>query len=403
MFSTLLRLTHKQTAMEHLPDYIAHLIWLDLQNGLTNKQRQELDNWLNENPYNRIIIERTKKQENLSNDLAIYQNFNADNAWKQFENNYVIAPKPAIKKLTPQLVKWAAACIVVFTSAIIIYLNNKQEKKYTVNTKTEIAPAMKGALLTLSDGKKVLLDTIKNGVIKLGNGSVAEVVNGQLAYRQSDNQNVINSISTTSGRHYQMTLADGTGVWLNANSSISFPSDFRGSTRNVKIIGEVYFEVMKDKNKPFIVEAPNGLKIEVTGTKFNLNTYADEDTWKTTLIEGRVNVHLDGRSMALIPGAQARVNRAKKNMTIVSNIDPQQAIAWKNGLFNFEGSTLPEIMREIQRWYNIGVDYKGPLPKIDFFGEINRNESLDDVIRALQESGVKLKLDKERRLITVER
>jgi ferric-dicitrate binding protein FerR (iron transport regulator) len=168
------------------------------------------------------------------------------------------------------------------------------------------------------------------------------------------------------------------------------------------IQGEVYFEVMKNKNKPFIVAAPNGLKIEVTGTKFNLNTYANENTWKTTLIEGHVNVHLDGRSLALIPGAQARVDRTKRNVTIIRNIDPEQAVAWKNGLFNFEGATLPEIMRQIERWYAIKVDYKGPVQKIDFFGEISRNESLDDIIRALQESGVKLKLNRERRLITVE-
>ena len=308
--------------MEHLPDYIAHLIWLDLQDELTSEQRQELDKWIDQSPYHSIIAERTKNQANLSKDLAIYQKFNAEIAWEKFDVHAVSAPQAAIRKLNPQLIGWVAACILILSTCITIYLNNKQVTKYEEKPNTKITPATKGALLTLSDGKKILLDTIKNGVIKLENGSVAEVVNGQLAYRQSDNQNVINSISTTSGRHYQMTLADGTGVWLNANSSISFPSDFRGSTRNVKIIGEVYFEVMKDKNKPFIVEAPNGLKIEVTGTKFNLNTYADEDTWKTTLIEGRVNVHLDGRSMALIPGAQARVNRAKKNMTIVSNIDP---------------------------------------------------------------------------------
>ncbi|WP_312191137.1 FecR domain-containing protein [Sphingobacterium sp.] len=388
--------------MEHLPDYIAHLIWLDLQDELTSEQRQELDKWIDQSPYHSIIAERTKNQANLSKDLAIYQKFNAEIAWEKFDSHTVSAPKAAIKKLNPQLIGWVAACLLLLSTCLTIYLNNTQVTKYVEKPITKITPATKGALLILSDGKKILLDTVKDGLIKLENGAVAEVANGQLSYRQSDNLNVTNTITTNSGRHYQMTLADGTKVWLNANSSISFPSAFQGNTRNVMIQGEVYFEVMKNKNKPFIVAAPNGLKIEVTGTKFNLNTYANENTWKTTLIEGHVNVHLDGRSLALIPGAQARVDRTKRNVTIIRNIDPEQAIAWKNGLFNFEGATLPEIMRQIERWYAIKVDYKGPVQKIDFFGEISRNESLDDIIRALQESGLKLKLNRERRLITVE-
>lgn len=388
--------------MEHLPDYIAHLIWLDLQDKLTSEQRRELDRWIEQNPYNRIIAERTKNQGNLSKDLAIYQKFNTEIAWEKFDDHTIIAPKAAIRKLSPQLIGWVAACILLIATCITIYLNNKQVIRYVEKPNTKIEPATKGALLTLSDGKRVLLDTIQNGLIKLENGAVAEVSNGQLSYRESANFNVPNTVATTSGRHYQMTLADGTKVWLNANSSISFPSSFHGNTRNVMIHGEVYFEVMKNKNKPFIVEAPNGLKIEVTGTKFNLNTYANENTWKTTLLEGRVNVHLDGRSLALLPGAQAQVDRTKRNISIVRNIDPEQAIAWKNGLFNFEGATLPEIMRQIERWYDIKVDYKGAVQRIDFFGEISRNESMEDIIRALQESGVKLKLNRERRLITVE-
>lgn len=393
--------------MERLPDYISHIIWLDLQDSLTIMQQQELDSWLKENPYNGIIYERAKNLLIISEDLKIYQKFDADAAWGKFDKRTVSISnknKTIIKKITPSLIRWIAASIVIIFSGIAItYFINEQKMVYTENNKVKIIPATKGALLTLSNGKKVLLDTIKNGIIELENGAVADIVDGQLSYLHTDNLNVSNNIATTSGRHYNMMLSDGTKVWLNANSSITFPSGFVGDTRNVKITGEVYFEVVKNKAKPFIVEGPKGLKIVVTGTKFNLNTYPDEDIWKTTLIEGRVNIHFDNRSMALTPGAQAQVNREKKDMKVIGNVDLERAIAWKNGLFNFEGFSLPEIMREIQRWYDIRVEYKGDVPKIEFFGEISRYENLDEIVMALRASGIKLKLDKERRLITIDK
>lgn len=392
--------------MERLPDHIAELFFLNLQDGLSNKQQKELDDWLDENPYNRKVFDRTKTQKTVFKDLEVFQKFNVDLAWEKFEDSTFTKSKENTlpdRILNTPFLKWLAACAaLLLISLAAYYFNNQFDTKYAVKVQQEINPASKGALLTLSNGKKVLLDTIQNGTIKLENGSTAEVIDGQLSYHQSENLNVINNISTTSGRYYQMILADGTKVWLNANSSISFPSVFHGTTRTVKIQGEVYFEVTKNREMPFIVEASNGLRIEVTGTKFNLNTYADESSWKTTLIEGKVNVHFDGKVVTLHPGGQAKVDLKKNILAMTDKVNTDKAVAWISGLFNFEDASLPEIMREIQRWYDVEVEYKGPIQQIGFFGEISRKESLEDVIRALQESGVKLKLHKERRLITIE-
>jgi ferric-dicitrate binding protein FerR (iron transport regulator) len=193
-------------------------------------------------------------------------------------------------------------------------------------------------------------------------------------------------MSTPRGGQYQLQLPDGSKVWLNAESSITYPITFTGNERKVTISGEVYFEVAKDKNKPFRVSAGD-LHVEVLGTHFNINAYADEGSAKTSLLEGSVKIDRE----ILQPG-QAYVNGK------VIAADVEHDVAWKNGVFNFNDQNLSQIMRQLARWYNLEIEYPQGVPKKEYGGEIGRNLTLAQVLKGLENSGVRFEL-KGRQLI----
>ncbi len=184
---------------------------------------------------------------------------------------------------------------------------------------------------------------------------------GQLLYQTDKNHSpeiAFNTLSTTKGGQYQMTLSDGTRVWLNAVSSIRFPVTFTGSQRPVEITGEAYFEVARNPKRPFVVSI-NGMEIKVLGTHFNVNGYPDEDGIKTTLLEGSVKISKGTSSQVLTPGQQANVgNNGKLNVT--DNADMEKAVSWKDGYFHFNKSRLETVMRELSRWYDIDIIYENP-------------------------------------------
>jgi len=191
-------------------------------------------------------------------------------------------------------------------------------------------------------------------------------------------------------------LPDGTQVWLNAASSITYPVAFTGKQRNVKISREAYFEVMQDKEKPFVVEVDGGMPVEVLGTHFNVNSYTDEGAVKTTLLEGSVRV---GQGVVLKPGQQVWADGQR--LSVRSNINMDKVMAWKNGLFNFEDASLQEVMRQLERWYDITVVYEGRIPDIQFEGEISRNINLSNLLRVLARAEVKFRLEEGRRLVVL--
>ena len=219
-------------------------------------------------------------------------------------------------------------------------------------------------------------------------------------------------MTTPAGGQYQVTLPDGTKVWLNAASSITYPTAFVDKERPVKISGEVYFEVAKDKEKPFIVDVDGKSSVRVLGTSFNINSYGDESTIKTTLLEGSVKVMrtattaVSTDSVILKPGQQALVAlpavaaSSDRQLKVTSDVNIEQTLAWKNGLFNFNGSDLHAVMRQLERWYGIKVEYEGSIPDTKFSGEIYRNVNLSDVLEALQRMGVKFRLHGKTLLVT---
>lgn len=285
--------------------------------------------------------------------------------------------------------KWVAAAIIIVAGIGYWFwpgYNKQKANLVDIAKPVTILPGKEGAILTLADGAAVLLDTISNGTVALQEGVTAKVVNGALVYEGTGNTISYNTMSTPKGRQYKLTLPDGSEVWLNAASSIRYPIAFTGKERKVELEGEAYFEVKKNARQPFIVDAGNKAQIEVLGTSFNVSAYENQKELNTTLINGSIKVN----GTIVKPGQQARIT---DKMHLINNADTEKVTAWQRGFFNFEGSSLEEVMRQLERWYDIKVEYEKGIPAIDFGGEMKMNTSLNGILLALEKSGIHFRME----------
>ncbi|MBB4804578.1 ferric-dicitrate binding protein FerR (iron transport regulator) [Flavobacterium nitrogenifigens] len=297
-----------------------------------------------------------------------------------------------------------AASIVMLLGAGIFYFSQPKEIPVQVVEKTiDIAPGGNKGILTLSNGKQIVLSDISSKDIIAKEGEEDEVTikmdaNGVITYIinanadvSKENANLFNTLSTPTGGQYNIVLADGTKVFLNAVSSIKYPTQFNGDQRIVELDGEAYFEVAKNKNKPFIVKSVNQ-SIEVLGTHFNVHAYDNESIIKTTLLEGSVAITSKNQKVILKPGQQSNVS---ENFTKISvkEVDTEEAIAWKNGRFKFDNADLKSVMKQLERWYGIKVEYHGDVSDVRFNGGTFRNKNLSEVLKVLELNNIKFKTE----------
>lgn len=293
---------------------------------------------------------------------------------------------------------YAAAAILLIFSAGLIYtfrINPKDAlpQESAKNISKPIRPGGDKAVLTLSDGSEVILDGSETvTAIDEPGASISNKQQGQLVYNtvtapgNVKAENINNKISTPRGGQYQVILADGTKVWLNASSSLSFPTYFAGTERRVQVTGEAYFEVAKNTEMPFKVEV-NGSTIRVLGTHFNVMAYEDEAVTSTTLLEGSVEITKNSKKALLKPGQQAAVANATGVINI-NRVNTDQFVAWKAGKFIFADDGIEEIMRKLSRWYDIDVVYQSEnLSDKVFTGTISRFENITEVLRMLELTG----------------
>lgn len=295
-----------------------------------------------------------------------------------------------------------AASIALLLGTAIYYFANTQEQIIQVAEKQqEIAPGGNKGILTLSDGKQIVLTDVsvkgivaqegnQDGVtIKLSEDGVITYIVGPDASK--DGVDTFNTLSTPTGGQYNIVLGDGTKVYLNAVSSIKYPTQFKGDQRVVEVEGEAYFEVAKNKKKPFIVKSGNQ-SIEVLGTHFNLHAYNNESVVKTTLLEGSVAVTYRNQKTILKPGQQSNVSDNLGKIA-VREVDTEAAIAWKNGRFKFDDDDLKTVMKQLERWYGIKVEYRGDVSDARFNGGTFRNKNLSEVLKVLELSNIKFKVE----------
>lgn len=312
------------------------------------------------------------------------------------------------------LFRWQAVASIIFLLVIGAYWwFAKQQPSFVKQGSTGVreiadrAPAKEGAVLTLDNGTIISLDSLGNGWGTQQQATTLLLNNGRLVYNAGavhgeGGQSTYNTISTPRGRQFQVELPDGSLVWMNSASTLRFPVSFSGNERAVDITGEAYFEVTKNQKMPFVVNVSGKASVEVLGTSFNINAHGIAENISTTLLSGSVKMSVKGADRAVVikPGQQAVVRKLLQVIE-VNTVDTDKIMAWKNGLFDFEGVPLKEAMRELERWYDIEVVYEGKVPDILFFGEMERSLNLSEVLKALQEAKLHFRWEGERRLVVI--
>ncbi|SDE84992.1 FecR family protein [Mucilaginibacter pineti] len=294
----------------------------------------------------------------------------------------VSAAKP-IRRLWPRIA--AAASVILALGIGGYFVLHKNEPITQVAVQHDVLPGGNKAYLTLGNGQRISLTDAKNGTIANQAGKIIQkTADGLIAYDNSNTSHknseiIFNIIETPRGGQYQVVLPDGSKVWLNAASSLKYPAAFTGTDRQVELSGEAYFEVAKDKAHPFKVKT-NRETVEVLGTHFNINSYNDEPTLKTTLLEGSVKITTANTQQIIKPGEQAVLGSSLK----IQQADEEEVLAWKNGLFMFNDEPLESIMRKVSRWYDVDVQY-GDIDKTQSFGGgVSRFDNISKVLQKLE-------------------
>ncbi|MGN6164297.1 MAG: FecR domain-containing protein [Flavisolibacter sp.] len=298
--------------------------------------------------------------------------------------------------------RWMAAAVLLLVIGSAAYFfwpktNSQPIATRSIEKTNDILPGREGAILSLSDGTKIVLDNAKNGALALqGNVQIVKQ-NGQILYKGKNGEALYNNISTERGRMWSVALSDGTKVWLNAESSLHYPLTFTGSERLVEMTGEAYFEVAHNASMPFKVKVGDQV-VEVLGTHFNINAYANEPSMRTTLLEGLVRISKGNSKELIHPNEEAAVSSNSTNIQI-TKVDAQDAIAWKNGYFSFHNADLKTVMRQLSRWYDIDVVYENNIPHFEFEGAIDRSLNLSAVLRILEKTRVQFKIEDKKLII----
>lgn len=316
----------------------------------------------------------------------------------QIQNNIQQSIRKEGKKAKVVPLNWrsmaVAAVFILLVGAGVFWLLQSQKKEQEIaiqvkpNVQKDVAPGSTKAILKLADGTEIILDSANEGTLaQQGGVKIIKLNNGQLSYNSQNGKPgevLYNTVTTPKGGQYQLVLADGTKVWLNAGSSLHFPAAFAGKERVVEIMGEGYFEVAKNAAMPFHVRV-NEMDIQVLGTHFNVNAYADEGLTRTTLLEGSVKVSKGAQARLLKPGQQAAVNQDEQ-ILVQNDVNLDEVIAWKNGLFQFQSADLETILRQASRWYDIEVEYRDKITE-RFSGQISRDVNISQLLKILEFTG----------------
>jgi len=397
---------------------IAGIIYEHLQgNTLPDEQQALLSAWL-ENPVNKAIFERIVAEEpadwreylrimldkeSTARALAVFETF-------AFDHTPVKELHPRASRIPRQWLRYAAVLFLIAGPGLYLYYRFAHSGD-TAPLRTQsvasgdVAPGTNKAVLILGDGTQIRLDSAGNGALaSQGRTTIVKTAGGQIVYQAGAAGNaavLMNTMHVPRGGQYELTLPDGTRVWLNAASSITYPTAFEDRERSVTVSGEAYFEVAGKTGSPFHVKIDDRADILVLGTSFNVNAYEDEPDLRTTLLEGKIKIEQQQKSMVLTPGQQARLSppATASAIRVIDHADIEKVMAWKNGYFNFEDMPFGEAMRQLARWYDIDVVYENGVPDIPLGGETSRNLKLSDLLKGLAGAGVKYRLEQGRRLV----
>jgi len=372
--------------------------------GIDAAEEATLQRWVDESEINKDTVQYFFEAPALRSNISdLYKS--KKYIWARLES--AISKQDArSEKVVPIrsnkfIFRWAVAAAILLFGAFAIY--QLTQKKSTVQPVSLAVsdvkpPSQITATITLADGKVVSIDSIGQGFFaQQGNADIMHGKDGSITYENNgataaNVQPLYNTLYNPPGsRIVKIILADGSGVWLNAGTSLKYPVSFAGNYRQVEITGEAYFEVTKNKKQPFKVQVPGRGEVEVLGTHFNINAYTDEATMNTTLLEGSVRVAAsNGSTATLAPNQQAQL---AETITVLDNIDTDEIMAWKEGWFNFNRTDITGIMRQLSRWYVVDVSYEGVPTKKYFSGIVSRDNNISEVLKMMEGAGVHFKID----------
>lgn len=384
--------------------YISTLISKYLDGSLNPEEEATLSEWEAATPENKQISDELKDRQQLELTLKNLLAVDTEAALTRLKLTMKVEDVPLNLKNRqwnwPRLTGIAASVLLICFTGFYFYkttyapkLNNSS---LSVN---DILPGANKAVLTLANGRTIDLNSKKEGVVFKADELIYN--DGSEVEPENPNQTKLTDkaydmvLSTPKGGQYSLVLSDGTKVWLNAGSTLRFPGKFEGKLRRVELMGEAYFEVTRNPEKPFKVYS-KGQEISVIGTVFNINAYGDETGTKTTLVEGKVMVTATGvigslkRNAVLLPGQESMLTKSEN--IIIRNADVATAISWKSGVFKFSETELHVVMNQLSRWYDLDVEYQEGIPETYAYGEISRNSKLGDVLDILKTGGLNFKI-----------
>jgi transmembrane sensor len=374
---------------------MADLIKKHRTNALSDQERIDLNELIESSESNRRLFEKLTDVDAVAKEVKLMSDFDEELAWKKFQ---VVYPA-AVKRIS--MWKYAAAASILAVAVCWYFLNDDNRPQLT---EADIKPSgLFRALLKRENSPVIRLDEIANGLVGYI-GSLALLKNdSQLIYPASPEMafQSTDTVETLKGSYYKVQLPDGSNVWLNSTSTIRFPTSFAGQERNVAVNGEAFFEVAKDPNKPFKVRVPD-MEIQVIGTRFNVKAYKEDGVVKTTLFDGRVKVKVGSQTAVLSPGEQAVLMKNKRLKKIKDNNAVEQAKAWKQHKFDFNGDDLKTIMNELGRWYGYEIKFIGDFSIETYTGIFQRTKKLSDILNYLhKQTNYTFTIDEAKKEITV--
>lgn len=416
--------------MKNFQEYFRQsgLIIKYLKGELTDPEKDQLESWLNENEQNRTLFNKLTEEHFIGHELEVFRLLEKDTDWEKVLSEINDQSKSQVSYIGYRWTRYAAAIILMIGIGAGIYsYKHSFGKKQAEVAIAEIVPGGNKAVLVLEDGRKIALDEAGKGEIaRQANMIISKTGDGQLVYDISASaapaiaakQKQYNAVTTPRGGQYRIVLPDGSKVWLNAASSLRYPTKFDDQCRLVELDGEAYFEINqlktkvsgKEKRIPFRVVSGEHV-VEVLGTHFNVSSYEDERMITTTLLEGKVRVvraepgepRKKQVAVMLNPGEQSVMSlREPEKIREISvrPVDTEETVAWKNGQFQFRDADLHTIMRQIARWYDVDVQFQGNMPVTKFRGKISRDVPVSELLKILHTSGVNFKTEGRKIIIT---
>jgi ferric-dicitrate binding protein FerR (iron transport regulator) len=380
---------------------LVQLIVRQLSNELSAEEAVELENWAAGDPNNRLLLGKMSNADEVERELNVWRNIEPDRGYVRWLSEMRFRNRRRVVRI----VGWSVAASLL--AAVAVVTLNKQSYKELITTPTvashhqTVLPGRNTATLTLGNGSQIILDSAAKGELAVqGKTRLMKSDSGSLSYMAAadgkEEAMTYNVLTTPRSGQYQLTLPDGSKVWLNNVSSLRYPTAFLGKDRTVELTGEAYFEVRHDVTKPFRVRI-NGESVEVLGTSFNIMAYPEE-TAQTTLLTGAVRVASGRQTVELTPDEQAQLQNTG-SLKVVRNVPSQDIVSWKNGFFYFGRASFEAVMRQLARWYDVDVVYEGKVPDLEFGGKIDRSLPLNELLKFLDKNQVHFRLEGRRIIV----